>query len=269
MKEEKLQSWEDFENKVAEFIGSNNKVENKLLHPSNVLFRGHGDADWHLTTTLERYMGDKITLIDYYDLVYKAKSRVETFTNRVWDIPIPPDYYSCLEEYDSLGGGEFPALDYLAYLRHQGFPSPLLDWTTSPYIAAYFAFRDLTSKANSIAIFVYKEYGGYFKAGRAADTNIHTLGNYIRPDKRHFLQQSTYTICTTDTKQQAYYSNHEEVFARDKKNQDLLWKFSIPATERQKALKKLEIYNINAYSLFGSEESLMETIFLREFFLKK
>jgi len=44
-----------------------------------------------------------------------------------------------------------------------------------------------------------------------------------------------------------------------------LVKFNIPSTERVKVLKFLDAFNLNAYSLFGSEESLMETIAIREF----
>ena len=40
----------------------------------------------------------------------------------------------------------------------------------------------------------------------------------------------------------------------------MLWKIKIPSSERQKAIKELELYNVNAYSLFPSEESLMETV---------
>jgi hypothetical protein len=38
-------------------------------------------------------------------------------------------------------------------------------------------------------------------------------------------------------------------------------------SERQKVLKILDEVNVNAYSLFGSEESLMETLAVRELFL--
>ena len=43
-----------------------------------------------------------------------------------------------------------------------------------------------------------------------------------------------------------------------------LQKLNIPSTERQKVLKVLDEHNLNAFSLFGSEESLMETLAQRE-----
>ena len=57
---------------------------------------------------------------------------------------------------------------------------------------------------------------------------------------------------------------HEEVFERGDLNHDVLWKFSLPATERLKVLKLLDRSNINAFSLIGSKESLMETMAFRE-----
>ena len=37
--------------------------------------------------------------------------------------------------------------------------------------------------------------------------------------------------------------------------------------QRQSVLKVLDEFSVNAFSLFGSEESLMDTLALREFFL--
>jgi FRG domain len=165
---------------------------------------------------------------------------------------------------------KFPAYDYMVYLRHYGFPSPLLDWSTSPYVAAYFAFRDCLSKAKSVAIFAYIEHEG-IKSGWATAPGITALGSNIRSDVRHFLQQSNYTICTEGEGIEAFYCSHDKVFSRNNNlqtapRQDLLWKFVLPSSERGKAIKKLDLYNINAYSLFQSNESLMETVFLRDFF---
>jgi hypothetical protein len=64
---------------------------------------------------------------------------------------------------------------------------------------------------------------------------------------------------------QMRFANHEDVLARRDPHQDLLWRFNIPWRERTKVLKSLDAYNLNAFSLFGSEESLMETVSLREF----
>ena len=46
-------------------------------------------------------------------------------------------------------------------------------------------------------------------------------------------------------------------------------RFTLPSSERPKILRLLEDYNINAYSLFGSEESLLDTMWMREFELGK
>ena len=46
--------------------------------------------------------------------------------------------------------------------------------------------------------------------------------------------------------------------------QDVLWKFNIPWSERMRVLRLLDAYNLNAFSLFESEECLMETLAIRE-----
>ena len=63
------------------------------------------------------------------------------------------------------------------------------------------------------------------------------------------------------------FDSHEKVFEnrRPNQDQDLVWKFDIPSDERDKVLGILSAYNLNAFSLFGSEESLLETMWYREY----
>jgi len=56
---------------------------------------------------------------------------------------------------------------------------------------------------------------------------------------------------------------HQLVFDAGETDQDLLWKIVLPATERERVLKRLDRFNLNAFTLFDSEESLMETIAVR------
>jgi hypothetical protein len=61
------------------------------------------------------------------------------------------------------------------------------------------------------------------------------------------------------------FSEHDDVLRGNETSQQNfdLWKFNISSSERLKVLRLLE-YNLNAFSLFGSEESLMETMALRK-----
>ena len=91
------------------------------------------------------------------------------------------------------------------------------------------------------------------------------IGKYVRTHARHFRQQSDYTICAAfDEKGPGWrFHPHDEVFwSRGK--QDYVWKFDLPATERIAILKSLDQYNLNAFSLFDSQETLLETMWMRE-----
>lgn len=59
------------------------------------------------------------------------------------------------------------------------------------------------------------------------------------------------------------FEQYQEAFDWPNQTQGRYWKFNIPYSERAKVLKKLDQHNLNAFSLFGSEESLMDTIALR------
>jgi|ERR1039458_2759419 hypothetical protein len=251
----KLGTWEEFEAHVKA-LRQNHKRGSPLL------FRGQGDATWPLTTTLERAGQERMPLISYYGVVDKLKPEIETLVGTNWETPLYPDMAGLLRDYGSLMDAlqRADTYRYFVYLRHHGFPSPLLDWTRSPYVAAYFAFAQPSKSTDGLkSIYVFSERQEFTKNDRP---RIIRLGPYIRSHRRHFLQQSDYSICVL-LDNVLHFEPHDEVFGLGAPHQDILTKINIPSTERLKVLKLLDEHNLNAFSLFGTEESLMETMAIR------
>lgn len=105
--------------------------------PNNFAFRGQSDANWRLQSTLERSLGslntEKVRLFEEYSLDnFKSKYHI----------------YSGSEHTPK------SKLSWLSIMQHYGVPTRLIDFTTSPYIALYFALEtyDLT-KRNDLSIF--------------------------------------------------------------------------------------------------------------------
>jgi FRG domain len=262
-----VKTWEDLEKRIADLKSSHQTAHGGLL------FRGHGNSSWPLQTTLERRSGPTFRVRDYYRVVRRIQIRVETFTNTQWTVADRDKVEKLTASWDqftqALIESDLPDYKHLIYLRHHGFPSPLLDWTASLYVAAYFAFANPLH--DSVSIFVYCDAPENVKHWDNDYPMITRLQPNVQTHKRHFLQQSEYSVCTHFKKKEWLFVPHAEVLQRTKQvtsPQDLLWKFNIPASEQVKVLRQLEEYNLNAYSLFGSEESLMETLAIRELLLQ-
>jgi hypothetical protein len=292
-----INSWEEFEEHLQCLQNRRNRrLDQWVQHKTpaikwlgQFLYRGQDNYTAKLQTTLERAGQDKLSLKKYYEIILRVEPQIKAFTGVKWKIPSYSEFEGWLERGKNdicrPGIQDFPAYNYMAYVRHYGFPSPLLDWTKSPYIAAYFAFRksrDNLPGGEKVSVYVLWDspsggkttLGGMGSNGMLySEPCICRLGPYVKTHRRHFLQQSEYTICIARDKNEWYFASHEDAVARcgrcDEDNdvgrvQDFLWKFNIPYSERLKVLKLLDGYNINAFSLFGSEESLMETMALRE-----
>jgi hypothetical protein len=204
---------------------------------------------------------------DYYRIIAKIKPQIESLVGGDWPIPRYPEVERLVTAYEDfnniLWAGDRPAYAYMAYLRHHGFPSPLLDWSRSPYVAAYFAFANACKDGNGrVSIFVLCERN--FKVSGNQMDVLHIFGPYVKTHRRHVLQQSQYTVCLSFDDEWRFES-YDSVFEEGLRQQAFCWKFTIPVTERPKVIALLDEHNLNAFSLFGSEESLMETLATREF----
>jgi hypothetical protein len=152
-----VDSWESFQERLAEIHQAERSAERHV----EFFYRGHTDSAWSLATTLERAGREQQRISDYYYAISQAKPQIETFTGTVWNLELPPKVEELLLREDSFALLQFLELgtySYMAHLRHHGFPSPLLDWTRSPYVAAYFAFRSASRPVDGrVAIYAYSE----------------------------------------------------------------------------------------------------------------
>lgn len=255
-KETHVGTWGDCEQLLLKIEQENSKSL------TGIWFRGVSNAGWELNTTLERRTARPFSVAEYFQLMSRVKPEIETFTGKIWKLP-----EWCEPQTDF--GGYFrknPSLTFMTSLRHCGFPSPILDWSRSPYIAAYFAFAKAQAEMD-VAIYVFSETPNNIKSGNTLGPNIISHGGYaLNAHERHFRQQSSYTVCVEQDASSGKWKfvSHQAIFGLNQQDQDRLYKITVPSSERLEVLRILDRYNLNEHSLFWSDEGLMETLAFRE-----
>ncbi len=264
MQELTLNSWEEYEDALVELERCRERLTKDEIVRSGVspyYYRGQSDSAWKLETTLERFTNKRMSLDEYYEITYSAKPRIETFSGMSWELPKPENFRNISKIHNMHWHLFNPSFfEYFAYLRHHGYPSPLLDWSASPYIAAFFAFRNVSPSVDNVSVYVYQNTTTGIKVIEGSPATIVTFWPQGSIHQRHFLQQSDYTLCIKHEEDKIILTSHETARISEYSTQDMIWKFNLPTSERKKAIQALKKMNINAYSLFLSIDSLMETI---------
>lgn len=229
-------TWDEYKKHVAS------------LSEREYLFRGQ-TKPWKLRTAFHRRGRCDLARFLREDIP-KLHRRLTARTRHVFNLEIPNE------------NGAFFNL-----AQHHGYPTPLLDWTFSPYVAAFFAFRNVPKKPEGdecIRIFIFDQEKWKLDWRQLIMLNTawphFSIMEFLAIDNERLVPQQAATTVTNIDDVETYIFKKEE-----EKNCRYLTAIDIPFSERNKTIKELSYMGITAGSMFpgldGACEELREKLF--------
>jgi hypothetical protein len=154
-------------------------------------------------------------------------------------------------------------LAFMSRLQHHGFPTPMLDWTESPYIAAYFAYREVDANEDGKVVIYIFDYGAWIARSFGRDFLLADSRDYVHlhlsgglRNQRFTLQQGAMTVTNVEDLQSFLMT------AGGDDKCDYLYRVELPRMERSIVMTDLNLMGINAKTLFPGLDGVCE--FLKE-----
>lgn len=256
-----VDGWTDLERKLGELAG-----------PSDAwIFRGQR-AEWSLKTTIER-------------IVYSGLPGLTVTNFRELERHILNEFPRRARRYFAPNEAPADRLEWLSAMQHFGAPTRLLDFTYSPYVAAFFAFEErLDRDAGCRTVFALNRHALRNRAIEVApeladvlpalDATSMSAPNHSKVDKqmRTLLERERLVVfpveplymrdrvaaqrgtffCTGSTGP----STFDEVLFRMEPTAEMVQRFRIPSdsTTRREGLDALRLMNITRATLFPDLE---------------
>ena len=136
-----FKNWQELRNYLISW------KEQGLNITENFLFRGHSDSSWELEPTLERIRPD---LEDNFLREWYGRAEKHSIENYKRAIKLFID-----NKENRYISNDITPLEWLSIMQHHGAATRLLDVTSSPLIAAFFASADVSSITKERCIWAF------------------------------------------------------------------------------------------------------------------
>lgn len=227
-------------------------------HKPSFLFRGQSCASWPLWSSFDRLAHNSGVGSARVEEIYNNMLRsyfnngveIEAFTEAV--------SFRTASDYDLIAANPKLKSDLEAYAQHHKLPTRLLDWSQSPYIAAFFAAADSDKcESNEIAIWCLDV--------AAAKVLLSELELYIhnrRPNsgRRQTWQRAAFTINRTNILETDQIFLNECGRLRETPRFPALFKVTLPRKAVAEILNDLDMMRINYLSIFPDIDGLTQFV---------
>lgn len=228
-------TWKDYKSYVSK------------LTNAGYLFRGQ-EKPWKLITSFHRKERFRINQFIRED-IKKLHRYLSAKTSHFFDLSIP----------DQNGA-------FFNLVQHYGYPTPLLDWSYSPYVAAFFAFRNLKKNYcgdEDVRIYLFNNeaWGKTYPPVQNIDSPFPHLSvmEFIALDNERLIPQQSVTTVSNIEDIEGYV-----IHAESNAGEQYLQAIDIPAKERETVMRELSFMGVTAGAMFPSIDGICEE--LREYY---
>lgn len=211
------------------------------------LFRGHGSNGHTLRTTLSRAGRHRLERYCASEVLAFA-AQAEAVLGIRFNLEDASDYATCL-----------------GLAQHHGLPTPMLDWTSSPYVAAFFAFADAledhSQELESRKVRIYALSSEFVATSSPSSVMVPGHRPYLKflavnPRLNPRLQAQQGHFLVTNVADIERFIRHQEI----DQNRRIAYAVDVPASWAANALEDLAYMGLTAATLFPGLDGVARSL---------